>query len=258
MPRKHLPPNDAFVISQFLRKLDANRFRTNEDALAALKALKEQGVNVEAELLRALSRVNEHLQFEITILLSMLPGVYPIEPLIPLLDQDRRYFRFEVMHLIARSRDKRVVDIMLDILDHGNSLMRVEAIHCLYRPYAEKAIPRMKLALHDEEWEVRRAAVEWLAAVEHLDAADLLIEMLEDEHPYVRQTAAEWLGKIGDRRALFALSWMEQNAPDDKDYIGPDLKRTAARAIKRIKQKYEPEVEWVLVEAGKEEEEEEK
>jgi HEAT repeat protein len=255
MPKKHLPPDDAFVISKFLRKLEANRFRTNEDALAALKVLKEQGVKVEAELLRALSRVDEHVQFEITIMLTMLPGVYPIEPLIPLLDQDRRYFRLEVMHLIARSRDKRVVDIMLDILDHDNSMMRVAAINNLYRPYAEKAIPRIKLALHDEEWEVRRAAVEWLAAVEHLDSVEFLIPMLEDKNAHVRQAAAEELGKLGDKRALFALSWMEQNDTANKRNYGPDLKRTAARAIKKIKQKYEPEVEWVLVEAGKEEEE---
>lgn len=254
MPRKHLPPNDAFVISQFLRKLDANRFRTNEDAVAALKALKEQGVNVEAELLRALSRVNSHLQFEITILLTMLPGVYPIEPLIPLLDQDRRYNRFEVMHLIARSRDKRVVDIMLDILDNDGPMMRQAAIWNLYRPYAEKAIPRIKLALHDEEWEIRRAAVEWLAAVEHLDSVEFLIPMLEDEHPQVRQTTAELLGKLGDKRALFALSWLERNTPD-KGFDGQALKRAAARAIKRIKDRNLPEVEWILVEAGKEGEE---
>jgi HEAT repeat protein len=248
VPRKNqLPPDAAFAMKQFLTKLAAGRFRSDETTMNALHALKEQGVQVEAELLRALSRAAPEKQYSIFCLLSQMKGAYPIDPLLPLLEGDFFLRRPEVMWLIARSQYKRVVDVMIGLLDDDDCIVRSEAIHCLYRPYAEKAIPYVTLALQDEDWEVRCAAVEWLAAMEHADAVETLITMLSDEDPNVRCTTAVELGKIGDKRALFALSWMEQNGPDEEAYEGRSLKRAAARAIKKIKQRYEPEVEYVLV-----------
>ena len=122
-----------------------------------------------------------------------------------------------------------------------------------------KAFPRLSVLAKDENWLVRRAAIEALPAVGGEKSLSILLELVNHEHKSTRGDAAFALGKLGDSRAVPALiealsdsesfvsSWAawslgEIGDPRALPYLQKmasrtkeHLQRTANEAIRKIK-----------------------
>ena len=61
-------------------------------------------------------------------------------------------------------------------------------------------------ALTNEDYRVRRCAVDTLAGIKDVRAVELLVEALKDHDSIVRMAAARGLGQLGDSRAIQPLT----------------------------------------------------
>jgi HEAT repeats len=90
------------------------------------------------------------------------------------------------------------VPTLINLLEDADYLVRADAMRSLggFGPAAATAVPMLKGARHSRIPTIRRAVAETLGEIGHANAVPVLEEMLKDAHPDIRASAAEALKKI--------------------------------------------------------------
>ena len=113
------------------------------------------------------------------------------------------------------------------LADGENPGRRNAALEALTRLGAT-AVPGLVEASHEADVDVRKQAVDALAAIAAPAAAQRLLELLEDPDANVRAAAAEALGAVDGRQAAARLSARAANDPE------PLVRLSALRSLARL------------------------
>ncbi|MBN2180404.1 MAG: HEAT repeat domain-containing protein, partial [Sedimentisphaerales bacterium] len=87
---------------------------------------------------------------------------------------------------------------------------------------------------HQEDWTIRRHAIEALGKLGDKEATPYLIAALKDEHPNIKVSVAKALGEIGDVTALPALEQALEDKTVTKVNAPTSVSEIAAEAISQI------------------------
>ena len=161
--------------------------------------------------------------------LSLLPQAEAVPPLVESLgDPSWRVRKAAVERLTALEDPVGPVRALVPALADGeNPGRRNAALEALTR-FGAAAVPVLVDASHDTDVDVRKQAVDALAAIGAPAAAQRLAELLADVDPNVRAAAAEALGAIGARDAAALLA---SRACDDAE---PLVRLSALRSLSRL------------------------
>jgi HEAT repeat protein len=161
--------------------------------------------------------------------LSLLPSAEAVPLLVDSLgDPSWRVRKAAVERLIALEDVTSPVRALVPALADGeNPGRRNAALEALTR-FGEAAVPVLVEASHDADVDVRKQAVDALAAIGAPAAAARLGELLADRDPNVRAAAAEALGAIGARPAVEKLV---ARVADDAE---PLVRLSALRSLARL------------------------
>jgi HEAT repeat protein len=161
--------------------------------------------------------------------LSLLPSTDAVTPLVESLgDPSWRVRKAAVERLIALEDVASPVRALVPALADGeNPGRRNAALEALTR-FGEAAVPVLVEASHDADVDVRKQAVDALAAIGAPAAAARLVELLADRDANVRAAAAEALGAIGAREAVAKL---EACVAKDAE---PLVRLSALRSLARL------------------------
>jgi HEAT repeat protein len=161
--------------------------------------------------------------------LSLLPTADAVPPLVDSLgDPSWRVRKAAVERLIALEDVAGPVRALVPALADGeNPGRRNAALEALTR-FGPAAVPVLVEASHDADVDVRKQAVDALAAIGAPAAALRLVELLADGDPNVRAAAAEALGAIGAREAVEKL---QARVADDAE---PLVRLSALRSLARL------------------------
>jgi len=143
-------------------------------------------------------------------------------------DPSWRVRKAAIERLAARDEAAPTVRaLVLALADGENSGRRNAALEALAR-FGSAAVGVLIEASHDRDVDVRKQAVDALAAIGESTAADRLIELLADGDPNVRAAAAEALGALGVRGAEpLLLARVEEDAE-------PLVRLSALRSLARL------------------------
>jgi HEAT repeat protein len=180
-------------------------------------------------LLADLRHPDEELRRLAVERLSLLPPAEAVAPLIDGLgDPSWRVRKAAVERLTALPDANEPVRALVAALGDGeNPGRRNAALEALTR-FGAAALPVLVAASHDPDVDVRKQAVDGLAAITARTAAERLIELLDDADPNVRAAAAEALGAIGAREAAPSLA-----ARVERD-TEPLVRLAALRSLARL------------------------
>jgi HEAT repeat protein len=161
--------------------------------------------------------------------LSLLPAAEAVTPLVDCLgDPSWRVRKAAVERLTALEDVGAPVRALVPALADGeNPGRRNAALEALTR-FGATAVPVLVEASHDADVDVRKQAVDALAAIGAPEAAQRLAELLGDADPNVRAAAAEALGSIGAREAAALLEARLAADPE------PLVQLSALRSLARL------------------------
>jgi HEAT repeat protein len=161
--------------------------------------------------------------------LSLLPEADAVRPLVESLgDPSWRVRKAAVERLTALEDVASPVRALVRALADGeNPGRRNAALEALTR-FGESAVPVLVEASHDADVDVRKQAVDALAAIGAPAAAARLVELLADRDANVRAAAAEALGAIGAREAVAKL---EARVAKDAE---PLVRLSALRSLAKL------------------------
>jgi HEAT repeat protein len=161
--------------------------------------------------------------------LSLLPHAEAVPPLVESLgDPSWRVRKAAVERLTALEDVTSPVRALVPALADGeNPGRRNAALEALTR-FGPAAVPVLVEASHDADVDVRKQAVDALAAIGAPAAAARLVELLADRDANVRAAAAEALGAIGAREAVEML---EARVAKDAE---PLVRLSALRSLARL------------------------
>jgi putative membrane-bound dehydrogenase-like protein len=120
-----------------------------------------------------------------------------------LLGDSRPAVTDRAMALLAQRRD---VSALHTLLAKGNTASRLNALWTLARIPGEESRTVIRGALNDSDPEVRMLAIRTIMLWRDPLATDALVAQLRDSDANVRRSAIAALGRIGDRRAVPALT----------------------------------------------------
>jgi HEAT repeat protein len=186
-----------------------------DDAIrqAALTALSAMGHGQDA--VKALEKMNDEQAF--TLLKQTLK------------DSDAKV-RVSAIQALGKTEDSSVRRLLLKALKDSDANVRKTAIQFLARTNNARTVKELVTALGDPDWAVRNQAVHSLGGM-GASAVKPLIATLEHEDKNVRTLAINALGKIGDARAVEALTRVLDDAnPDVRKEIPMALGNIAATA----------------------------
>ncbi|MBI3821543.1 MAG: HEAT repeat domain-containing protein [Planctomycetes bacterium] len=149
----------------------------------------------------------------------------------------QRAVKFDVVNELRRMDQAAVKAMLSEALKDSEAEYRCTiAWAFLVLDFTSALEPVRQLLLKDSDDGVRGYVCEILGASKRPEAVPLLIEALQqDEDGTNRLVAAHGLGYIGDPAALPALKAAAES-DEGVDYEGRPVKKTAAKAIRRITQ----------------------
>ena len=91
------------------------------------------------------------------------------------------------------------------------ALGKIKKRGALSGSFDKETIRAVKVKLNDEEWRVRKAAVEVFAVTREQALADIVAPKLHDEHQWVRQASVELIGRCGAKKHTQTLEKMRED-----------------------------------------------
>jgi len=161
--------------------------------------------------------------------LSLLAAADAVAPLVECLgDPSWRVRKAAVERLAALEDSAGPVRALVAALSDGeNPGRRNAALEALTR-FGPAAVPSLVEASHAVDTDVRKQAVDALAAIAAPSATNRLIELLDDPDGNVRAAAAEGLGGLDSEQATACLSACAANDPE------PLVRLSALRSLTRL------------------------
>jgi HEAT repeat protein len=213
---------------------------------AAAEALGRFGEPAVEPLIRALADENKYVCSSAAEALGMIGDARAFEPLIELLNGQRRttvrgYVIWDdewicraVAYALGEIGDARAVEPLIEIMIGPEMIghtARENAASALGAIGDTRAVWPLIEALGDGDCEVRAATAEALGEIGDAGAVEPLIKALGDEWWGVRVATAEALGEIGDARAVEPLigmlsddnKWVRKHAVEALGKIGGEV-----------------------------------
>jgi len=182
------------------------------------------------------------------------------EYLIPLLRKSKEYIRINILNKLVELKWKPkdpfeivifniykgdwkkieqlknlAVEPLIDLLDSSNTNIKIQIINMLGKIKDSKAVFPLISVLKDKNCEIRKAAVEALGKIEDERAVFSIIEMIKDDCAEVGYASIIALSYMEHPEAISKLIEISENKKDS------EYKKIAEKALKYIREKYEPE-----------------
>lgn len=179
---------------------------------ASVKALVEAGEPAVEPLIKVLNSKDPEIRENAAITLGKIKDERAIDPLIKLLTDEEWEVESAVTSALVEIGEPAVEPLVFILQDkNGDVFLRMKVIAVLAGIKDERAIQPMIRVLKEEP--ELQADLGYRLGLMGEPAVEPLIQLLDDDDPEVRVRAAEALGRIGDGRAIGALT----NALSDKD-----------------------------------------
>ncbi len=140
-----------------------------------------------------------------TMLNMLPPDAVSLDALAAAVRNDEFFVRFNAAKMLARRGDRDSRLIIEEVLKTGETPSRASVARHLYGFSWFSAEPLIKLALKDEDYRVREAAIYALCDLRELSAYQLMTEVLKNEDDQVRDAAAFGLRDAQDPAAVPVL-----------------------------------------------------
>lgn len=140
-----------------------------------------------------------------TMLNMLPPESVSIDALAVAVDSDEFFVRYNAAKMLGRRADRDARVVMEGALKNGETPTRASVARHLYGFSWYSAEPLIKLALQDDDYRVREAAIYALCDLREYNAYQLMVEVLENEDDNVREAAAFGLRESQDSAAVPVL-----------------------------------------------------
>jgi HEAT repeat protein len=225
---------DPSLVSPLLGLADDPTMNVRNAVVRALGiiASSERGVEAKERLRSALGDSSWRVRFTAARAYNYLRH-QPVEPLVPLLDDDVESVRWAAVSALAKrwwgrygrpTFDPTVVAPLIRALDDPAPRVRAAAISGLRPDGGSEAFAALEAGLRDVDHRVRTVAA---AVVRDSRAVPALIGALDDQFVWVRMKAAATLGGLRDARAVEPLAARLHDR-------NRSMRREAARALGAI------------------------
>jgi hypothetical protein len=197
---------------------------------ASVKALVEAGEPAVEPLIKVLSSKDPEIRENAAITLGKIKDERAIDPLIKLLTDEEWEVESAATSALVEIGEP-VVEPLIFILQDKNEdvFLRMKVIAVLAGIKDERAIQPMIRVLKEEP--ELQADLGYHLGLMGEPAVEPLIQLLDDDDPEVRVRAAEALGRLGDDRAIGALT----DALSDKDETVRVFAKTGLESIEAQK-----------------------
>ncbi len=148
--------------------------------------------------------------------------------------------RLEAVRALGEMNEPKAIDYLLQAANDPDMRIRVKAIDTLGNIRAKEATPLLiqQLVLRSTDIPTKQRILATLGKIGDKRATSPILDILSrDVDPAVRGNAIFALGDLGDTSAVPALEHVANDGQDDM------LKRLAAEAVRKIRERPEPPVD---------------
>lgn len=164
-------------------------------------------------LITALRESDDFTRAKIVEQIVSSPNKSLVEQVVKLLDEKNTSLRMDVLDILKKTGNC-CIEAIIQLLYHENEDVRVYGCEVLSSLRAPVSLPYLIERIHDDDENVKNAAVTALGEFEDERAVDVLLEVLEQEE-WVAFSAIYSLAKIGNKKAISALLDVFKNREEE-------------------------------------------
>ncbi len=165
------------------------------------------------KLIAALRDSDDFTRAKIVDQIVSAPSKTLVEQVVTLLDEKNTSLRMDALDILKKTGNC-CIEAIIQLLYHENEDVRVYGCEVLSSLKAPASLPYLIEKIHDDDENVKNAAVTALGEFDDERAVDVLLEVLEQEQ-WVAFSAIYSLAKIGNRKAIAALLDVFRNREEE-------------------------------------------
>jgi HEAT repeat protein len=165
------------------------------------------------KLITALRESDDFTRAKIVQQIVSSPSKILVEQVVTLLDEKNTSLRMDVLDILKKTGNC-CIEAIIRLLYHENEDVRVYGCEVLSSLKAPASLPYLIERIHDDDGNVKNAAVMALGEFDDERAVNVLLEVLDQEE-WVAFSAIYSLAKIGNRRAISALLDVFRNREEE-------------------------------------------